>query len=183
LWWVVTCCEEVLVLGKPLLFLSSYAPLFALLAIRFQPQWLWICCSILAALGVFSLLLLLWLDTRSEPGPHVLVTVQDAGGEAASYLAGYLLPFLVAPSPSVRDAIAYLGFLLVAAAINLRSAMVQVNPLLYVFGYRILAVADKGGLRAYLITRRMVQAGDKILATRFRDEVLVNRPPGRSMRN
>jgi hypothetical protein len=36
------------VLGKPLLFLSSYAPLFALLAIRFSPAWLSISCALLA---------------------------------------------------------------------------------------------------------------------------------------
>jgi hypothetical protein len=58
-------------LGKPLLFISSYAPLFALLAIRFEPRWLWISCATLAGLGVISLLLLLRLDARSAAGPHV----------------------------------------------------------------------------------------------------------------
>jgi hypothetical protein len=33
-------------LGRPLLFLSSYALLFGLLAIRFQPRWLWVSCTI-----------------------------------------------------------------------------------------------------------------------------------------
>src|ERR1035438_9441157 len=84
--------RRVNMLGRPLLFLSSYAPLFALLAIRFEERWLWISCTALAVLGVVSLWLLLRLDARSAPGPHTLASVKDAGGEAAAYLATYLLP-------------------------------------------------------------------------------------------
>ena len=162
-------------LGRPLLFLSSYAPLFGLLAIRFEPRWLWISCSVLAALGVVSLWLLLRLDARSSPGPHTLASVRDAGVEAAAYLATYLLPFLTVATPTVRDVLAYAGFLLVAAVINLRSAVVQVNPLLYLLGYRVLSVTDDHGLHAYMITRHPLPAGDRVLATRFRDDVLVDR--------
>jgi hypothetical protein len=42
-------------LGKPLLFLSSYAPLFALLAVRFEQRWLWITCTALALVGTVAL--------------------------------------------------------------------------------------------------------------------------------
>jgi len=162
-------------LGRPLLFLSSYAPLFALLAIRFEQRWLWISCTVIAVLGVVSLWLLLRLDARSSPGPHTLASVKDAGGEAASYLATYLLPFLTVATPTVRDVLAYAGFLLVAATISLRSPVVQVNPLLYVLGYRVLSVTDDHGLQAYMVTRRRPPAGDRVLATRFRDDVLVDR--------
>lgn len=162
-------------LGKPLLFLSSYAPLFALLAIRFETRWLWISCVVLAVVGVASLWLLLRLDARSSPGPHVLASARDAGGEAASYLASYLLPFLTVAIPTVRDVLAYAGFLLVVATIHLRSAVAQVNPLLYLLGYRVLSVTDDRGLRAYLITRHPVPIGERVLATRFRDDVLVDR--------
>ena len=162
-------------LGRPLLFLSSYAPLFALLAIRFEQRWLQISCTVLAVTGVVSLWLLLRLDARSSPGPHTLVSVKDAGGEAASYLAAYLLPFLTVATPTIRDVLAYAGFLLVAATINLRSSVVQVNPLLYVLGYRVLSVTDDYGLHAFMITRHRPPEGNRILATRFRDDVLVDR--------
>jgi hypothetical protein len=130
---------------------------------------------VLAALGVGSLALLLRLDARSSPGPHVLASVRDAGAEAASYLATYLLPFLTVAAPTARDVVAYAGFLLVAAAIYLRSAVVQVNPLLYLLGYRVLSVTDDHGLHAYIITRQLIPAGGRVLATRFRDDVLVDR--------
>jgi hypothetical protein len=63
--------KDVTMLGRPLLFLSSYAPLFGLLAIRFEQRWLWISCVVLTALGVASLWLLLRLDARQSPGPHL----------------------------------------------------------------------------------------------------------------
>jgi hypothetical protein len=75
--------KYVMMLGRPLLFLSSYAPLFGLLAIRFEQRWLWISCTVLAGLGVACLWLLLRLDARSAPGPHTLASVRDAGVEAA----------------------------------------------------------------------------------------------------
>jgi hypothetical protein len=162
-------------LGKPLLFFSSYAPLFGLLAIRFEQRWLWVSCAALAVLGVSSLWLLFHLDARSSLGPHLLASTRDAGPEAASYLASYLLPFLTVPVPTIRDIVAYIGFLVVAGSIHLRSSVVQVNPLLYLLGYRVLAVTDDHGLRAYMVTRRTVASGSTVLATRFGEQVLIDR--------
>jgi hypothetical protein len=70
---------------------------------------------------------------------------------------------------------AYLGFLVIAGTIHLRSSVVQVNPLLYLLGYRVLLVTDDRGLRAYMITRKQIPDGTHVLATRFRDDVLVDR--------
>jgi hypothetical protein len=162
-------------LAKPMLFMSSYAPLFALLAIRFEQRWLWIPCAGLAILGTASLWLLLRLDTRAAAAPHDLVAVREAGGEAAAYLGSYLLPFLTVATPGARDVAAYIGFLAVAAAIYLHSSLIQVNPLLYLLGYHVVSVTDGGGLRAYLIARNNVTVGSRILATRFGTDVLVAR--------
>lgn len=130
-------------LGKPLLFLSAYAPLFALLAVRFQPLWLMLMCAGLAVLGVGALLMLLRLDARATAGAHQLTHVKDAG----AYLGAYLLPFLTVSTPTVRDSIAYAAFLIVAGSIYLHSSVVQINPLLYLLGYRVLEVVDTNGLR------------------------------------
>lgn len=136
-------------LGKPLLFLSGYAPLFALLAIRFQPAALLWGCVILALVGVASLMLLLVLDARATPGIHRLQQVKDAGAEAGAYLGAYLLPFVTVTTPSLRDIVAYCGFIVVSAAIYLHSSLVQINPLLYLLGYRVLqgACPDNGVTR------------------------------------
>ena len=85
------------------------------------------------------------------------------------------MPFLTVAEPNGRDVAAYAGFLAVAATISLRSSVAQVNPLLYLLGYRVLAVTSDQGLRAYLITRRTVLANSSVLATRFRNDVLIDR--------
>jgi len=72
--------------AKPLLFLPSYSPLFALLAIRFEPRTLWVPCAALAVAGLVSSRLLLHLDSRVGASPHTLTSARDAGPEAASYL-------------------------------------------------------------------------------------------------
>ena len=139
-------------LGRPLLFFSSYAsavrpsghPVRTAMAVDLLPRagraWRRLAVAIAEA------------GRRFLAGNHVLASVQDAGVEAASYLAAYLLPFVTVATPTVRDVLAYGGFLLVAAAINIRSAVVQVNPLLYLLGYRVLSVTDNRGLHAYMIT-------------------------------
>jgi hypothetical protein len=162
-------------LAKPLLFLSAYAPLFVLLAVRFEPRPLMYTCAGMAVAGLGALVLLLRLDARASPGSHHLVAVRDAGAEVGAYLGAYLLPFLTVPTPPLRDQIAYLLFLVVAAAVYLRSSVVQINPLLYVLGYQVLSVVDSHGLRAYLVTRRKRIVGDTISATRFSDDVLIER--------
>jgi hypothetical protein len=164
-------------IAKLLLFLSSYAPLFALLAIRFEPRHLIIICASLAVLGLLGLVLLLCLDARASRGVHELTAVRDAGNEAASYLGAYLLPFVTVATPTVRDLIAYGGFMIVAGAVYIHSSVVQINPLLYLVGYRIYAAEDTNGLQAYLVARRRIRVGDSVEATRFGDSVLIDRTP------
>ena len=69
---------------------------------------------------------------------------------------------------------AYAGFVAIAAAIYMQTSMAQVNPLLYLLGYRVLSVTDSHGLRAFIITKRSLQPGERVAATRFGD-VLVDR--------
>lgn len=163
-------------LGKPLLYLSSYAPLFALLAIRFHSTEPSLVCAGLALLGAAALMMLLRLNGRAAAGAHQVKEVKDAGAEAAAYLGAYLLPFLTVSAPTAWDWVAYAGFLGVAATIYLHSSLVQINPLLYVLRYRVLEVVDTNGLRAYLVTRRRPDVGQCFAATRFRDDVLIDRP-------
>jgi hypothetical protein len=104
-----------------------------------------------------------------------MTSVRDDGSEAASYLAAYLLPFLTVGAPSARDLAAYAGFLVIAAIIYARSSMIQANPLLYLLGYKVLSVTDSHRVHAYVITRHAVPEGGCLLATRFKDDVLVDK--------
>jgi len=168
-------------IAKVLMFLSSYAILFVLLAIRFQTLPLRLACICLAVIGVAALFLLLSLDRRTSRAAHVVRTVERSGDGAAAYLAGYLLPFVSIAAPTASDVAAYVIFLVVAAVVTIKTAVIQVNPLLFVLGYSIFRVTDAEDSTFYVLSRRRVLPGEEILTTSLGDDVRVNRVgPGSS---
>src|SRR5271163_2012183 len=101
-------------LTKPLMFLSSYAPLFIMLGIRFEDCVLQVVCAATAALGLVALPVVMRLERAGSTSVYSLISVKPAGSGASSYLAGYLLPFLTVSRPTALDLMAYGVFLIVA---------------------------------------------------------------------
>ncbi|MCP9491906.1 MAG: hypothetical protein MSC31_18830 [Solirubrobacteraceae bacterium MAG38_C4-C5] len=97
-------------------FVSSYAPLWAMLALRFDPWWLRILLAVLAMVG-FAVVAVKLRSRGGRPTDTTLTIVGDAGSEVSSYLAAYLLPFLTVADPDARDLAAYALFILVAGVI------------------------------------------------------------------
>ncbi len=161
-------------LTKPVMFLSSYAPLFVMLTIRFDGRNLRVACFAAAVIGVTAVVLLVRRQAGVSAGDYVIVTARSAGGEASAYLAGYLLPFLTVSEPSSRDLLAYGVFFLVAGVVHVRTGIIQVNPVLFVLGWKVLAVEDENGYSGYLITKKRVLRGDTVRASRISDDVIVD---------
>ncbi len=136
------------------LFLSSYAPLFGILAIRFDGLALRLVFAALFAWGVLDTI---WITRRArthlQPYEIIVAGTEDTGGEVGGYLASYLLPFVTISTPGWRDLLGYSLFLLVGLVIYVRSNLVRVNPTLYLLGYRVLAVRYGGHKNQYLVTR------------------------------
>lgn len=153
------------------LFISSYAPLFLMLAIRFDDQTLQIACASISALGIVTLLMLLRRAKRIQPDPHLIEVVSDRGSEVAGYLATYLLPFLTVAEPSHGDLAAYALFLFVAGLVYVQSEMIQINPLLYVLLYRVWAVRTMDGWSGYLISRHTPEPHTTLLASRLANTI------------
>jgi hypothetical protein len=124
---------------KTSLFLSSFAPLFGLLALRFEPVHLWLPLALLAALGIFLLARLLRQRSQLSPDSRTFMNLRDEGAQVAGYLASYILPLLAISKPSWRDLLAYGLFIGLYAVVYINSDLMQVNPLLYVAGYRLYA--------------------------------------------
>ena len=162
------------------LFISSYAPLFAILAVRFHDSKLEVACALIATLGAASLLLLLRAVGRIQPDPHRIETVADRGAEVAGYLTTYLLPFLTVTEPSARDIAAYVLFLAVVGIVYVQSDMVQINPLLYLFGYRVFAVTTRDGWSGILISRSQPRPGRAVLASRLQNTLALERTSERN---
>ena len=161
---------------KPALFLSSYAPLFLLLAIRFENWRLQTAFGILTVLGAAGILVILKINSAASPGPHTFVSVKEAGPEAASYLATYLLPFVTDSAPTGTELILYAIFFGIAATVHFNSSVIQINPLLYMLGIRVLSVVDTGGFDGYLLARGQVDRNDRINCTPLSRDVLVIQP-------
>lgn len=157
------------------LFISSYAPLFAMLALRFQSPVLVVSFSAAALIGAGTLILMLRAARRIHPQPHEIKAVADEGPEVAGYVATYLLPFLTVPEPSGRELLAYLLFLILVGVVYVRSEMVRINPLLYLLGYRLWEVTTGDGWKGYLISRGRPVVGTVVLASRLLNTVAFQR--------
>lgn len=156
------------------LFGGSYAPLLLMLALRFDGLVLRLT---IAAVGVLFLgdtaRLVLWLPRRVQPAPFVVTEVKDHGSQVAGYLATYLLPLLVVPTPTVTDLLAYGMFLGVVAVVYVRSEMLDINPTLYVLGLRVLEVVTAEGWAGCAIVKSGLAPGDTLRGVHVDDSLLV----------
>jgi hypothetical protein len=168
-----------------LCFLSSYAPLWAMFALRFDSIWLRIGFGALAVLGVLITLLLLRRRQDERPSNTTIRVLRDGGAEISGYLAAYLLPFLTLAAPPLVDGFAYLIFFSVAGVIYVRSGLIQVNPTVYLFGWRVVCgsvALGAGGeglsMEVYVFTRRDRRVGEALRGERFSDRVYIDHGAG-----
>jgi len=145
------------------LYLSSYAALFGILAVRFNGLALRLVCAGLFAAGVLDTFRIT-TKIRSGLVQHEITvkSSEDTGGEVSGYLASYLLPFVTVPTPGWRDLLGYGLFLLVGLVIYVRSNLVRVNPTLYLLGYRVLHVRYGAGRDQFLVTRIAPSDGETV---------------------
>jgi hypothetical protein len=149
------------IVGRARLFLSSYAPLFGILAISFDGLALRLVCLGLFATGMADTWHITRLaKTETQDYEITVQSTEDTGAEVSGYLASYLLPFVTVASPGWRELLAYSLFLLVAFVIYVRSNLVRVNPTLYLFGYRVLKIVYGEGKQQYLVTRTQPEGGE-----------------------
>jgi hypothetical protein len=140
--------------GRWLLFVSSYSPLFALTAIRLDPGALRTILCWIAAGGAAGLSAVFAAAWRIEARRRDFVAVEDRGVDVAGYLATYLVPFLTVSKPTAHDVVAYTVFLGLVGVVYVRSTLISVNPLIYLFGFRLFAVRDAHGQPQLLISRK-----------------------------
>ncbi len=131
------------------LFLTSYAPLFAILAARTapgigdsgEPLWPFMASAALMCIGLGDGWFLLRGAARRGAIEVTPTRVEEQGAAAAGYLPTYLLPF-IGPNPgTVGGWIGYGIYLAVLFVVFLSSDFALVNPTLYVLGRRVVRVA------------------------------------------
>jgi hypothetical protein len=165
------------VVARVRLYISSYSPLFVLMALRLHAHlWLVAGCLVVSGLGFLTLWQASHEAQNMEPRQEVtLEDVEDRGSDVAGYLVTYLLPFLTIADPGAYDVLAYLTFIALVGFIYIQSDMIHINPVLYAFGYRVLAVTTSDGERAILITNDPPSPRTKITPTEVRDHLWISR--------
>lgn len=137
-------------LSRVRLFMVSYAPLWLMLGLRALPphgaSQHWTNRTSLAAvffvLFVYSSIdgiVLVRGSLRTASGSYYFGEVNDQGGNAAGYLATYLLPFIGLVPAGWGDWAAYGVYFVVAAIVFVKTDLSLVNPTLYVLGWRVLS--------------------------------------------
>lgn len=149
------------------LFVTSYAPLAIMLALR-NSERVWppqqaIVFWCFAALGVIGLLDAFRLPRGAQRRGHrrvELSDIKDEGGQVAGYLATYLLPFLNIELDGWRSGAALAVYFIVLFLVFLRSDLALVNPALYIAGWRVVSATSNGRNILLLVERdELVQAG------------------------
>jgi hypothetical protein len=130
------------------LFFVSYVPLWAMLAFRSVPPHGWHWGSRAGAVLFFGAMSLWgWLDAvrliqgsgRTSVRSLFFGQVDDQGGNAAGYLATYLLPFVGLVPSDWGDWAAYVVYFVVAAVVFVRTDLTFVNPTLYLLNRRVVS--------------------------------------------
>jgi hypothetical protein len=140
------------------LFLISYAPLWAIFAIRSTTASGQIVFWALTAWGLLDALRLIEAGLRRSARHRQFDLVSDKSGDVAGYLATYLLPFIGGPPTGIRGWLAYTVYFVVAWAVFVPSSLGLVNPTLYLLGWRLVE-ATRGGTRTLIICQDPPETG------------------------
>ena len=144
------------------LFLASYVPLWLMLAFRAAPpgRWHWdgrgyamIIFGLLAVWGIIDAVRLIRGSGKTSPRRLAFGEISDQGGNAAAYLATYLLPFIGFFPQDWGDWVAYVLYFIVALIVFIRTDLTFVNPTLYILNHRVVSA------NAYLPEDRSLVAG------------------------
>ena len=164
---------------RVLLFLSSYAPLFLILAMRGWTENRPIAVALggLAVLSVIALILFLHYAFRLQSAPLLVTSVKSRDGDVMSYIVTYLLPFLAIKLNDMKD-VSSLGLLLIVVGIlYVNSNLIHTNPILSLLGYHLFEIEDREKKTTTLICKRTyVKVNSEIDAVSVGDYVLLEKP-------
>jgi hypothetical protein len=166
------------VLTRLILFLSSYAPLFMIIAMRGweKSRTVGLVMVVVAIVSVIVLFLFLGVVSRLAPDKIIVESVTSRDGDTMSYIVTYLLPFLAVNLSDVMD-VGSLGVLfLVIAILYVNSNMIYTNPVLNLAGFHVFEIHDANGKTSALISKRSyLRTGTEINAMSVGDYVLLEK--------
>lgn len=161
-----------------ILFLSSYAPLFLIIAVRGwkDSRCIAIGLAAVSAVSVATLFIFLRVVRQLAPGKVAVSSVISRDGDAMSYIVTYLLPFLAVKLNDPTDVVSLAVVLFVIGLLYVNSNMIHTNPVLNIAGYHIFEIEDTNGKTTALICKRSyVRVGSQLDAISVGDYVLLEK--------
>lgn len=161
-----------------ILFLSSYAPLLLILAVRNAAHQRMVALT-LGGIAVASVLVLVAFLHSSQHLAADTLTIQSVtakDGDAMSYIVTYIFPFLDVPLNEPAKAASLIIMFAVLGLLYVNSNMICTNPMLNMRGYHIYEVETIDGKVSALITRRSyLRVGSELPAIPLGDYVLLEK--------
>lgn len=161
-----------------ILFLSSYAPLFLIIAMRGwrDSTHLAVALTIVAVLSVVVLFVFLRTVRKLSASKVSISSVISRDGDAMSYIVTYLLPFLAVKLNDLTDVVSLGIVLFVIGLLYVNSNMIHTNPVLNIVGYHIFEVEDSDGKTIALICKRpYIRTGSEVDVISIGDYVLLEK--------
>jgi len=139
------------------IFLSSYVPLYLILAYKHHnalveiPTWIpvigqnsvplltffWV---VLSFISLLILVLVLQVRKSKEPEPKNIQEATNRNDAVTNYILVYIFPFVVLDLSQIVNWVAFVAFFLVIGVIQVRSNHLYVNPILALAGYNLYDV-------------------------------------------
>jgi hypothetical protein len=164
---------------RVVLFLSSYTPLFLIMALKYGMAHHYFGLSMLV-LSVASVgILIFYLKTAASLGVDRVVVEKISGKdtEAMSYIVTYLIPFLDIRIDEPSTLVSLLLLFVVVAIVYVHSNLIYINPTLNILKYHLLEIEIQSGKTIALLSKRgFVERGSTIAVVSLGDQILLEVP-------
>jgi hypothetical protein len=143
-------------LVKLFLFLSSYAPLFVMLAVMNASEIRGLAYALVGTAIVSVVVMLTYIRSAGTLTPYKieLSSISRGDGEAMGYVVAYLLPFFTLDLKNPTSAICVVLFFMVLGVVYIRCNLIHMNPVLSCAGYHVFEVVSTEGKQSTVITKR-----------------------------
>jgi len=161
---------------RVVLFLSSYTPLFLIMAVKYGTNHSYFALSMVLLSVVSVLIRLLYLKTAARMSVDRVVVEKISGKdtEAMSYIVTYLIPFLDIKIDEPSNFISLLILFMVVAVVYVHSNLIYINPTLNILKYHLFEIEIEGGKTAALLSKRsFVERGSNISVISLGDQIFL----------
>lgn len=138
------------------LSLAAFSPAFALMVWRAWGEPLAWVFGIAALLGLLTVALVIWAIRTGNPEPFTFGDISDSSADVLGHIGSYLAVAVIDPKASASEAALSLAVFGLIFLIHVSVGLVHVNPLAYMFGYRVYTGTTTQDTAYYLVVKSEV---------------------------